>query len=119
VREAKTKAKWVKPFSAGRRLIMDKLYRPRRARWLARNTVCAVTGTRATEVHHARGRVGTLLIDERFWVAVSRPGHRWIEDNKELARKSGLLCEKGLWNVAPKDAVTAKLECMIREVVHG
>jgi hypothetical protein len=119
VREPKTKPKWVQPFSADRRLIMDKLYQPRRVRWLARNTVCAVTGARATDVHHVRGRAGTLLIDERFWVPVSRAGHRWIEDNKELARKAGLLCGRGQWNVAPKDAVSAKLGWMIREVVHG
>lgn len=53
---------------------------------------------RLNEIHHTRGRAGSLLLDERFWLAVSENGHRFIHENMDLAREYGWLCEKGLWN---------------------
>lgn len=55
-----------------------------------------------SEVHHTRGRAGSLLLDERFWMAASKAGHRFIHENVELAREHGWICEKGLWNKPPK-----------------
>jgi hypothetical protein len=51
------------------------------------------------EVHHVRGRLGPLLTDRRWWMAVSKAGHRWLHQNPAEARKRGWLCEAGLWNV--------------------
>ena len=51
----------------------------------------------ATEIHHKRGRFGKLLLDERFWVGVCSPAHRFIHDNPEIARKAGLLAQPGEW----------------------
>lgn len=53
------------------------------------------------EVHHVRGRLGRLLRDQRFWLAVSKQGHRWIHEHPAQARRYGWLCERGQWNVAP------------------
>lgn len=69
-------------------------YARARAAYLSRpeNRQCRVfPNRRATEIHHARGRAGRLLLDERFWVPVSRAGHRWIHDHPEAARRAGLL----------------------------
>jgi hypothetical protein len=49
------------------------------------------------DVHHRRGRVGSLLCDTRYWMAVSRSGHRWIEENMDEARKHGWLANRGDW----------------------
>jgi hypothetical protein len=49
------------------------------------------------EVHHLRGRLKTLLRDQRGWMAVSREGHEWIHNNIHKARLMGWLCEKGAW----------------------
>lgn len=54
---------------------------------------------RLNEVHHKRGRVGTLEMDERHWMAVSKQGHRWIHAHIAEAMKHGWICEAGLWNV--------------------
>ena len=54
----------------------------------------------AEEVHHSRGRFGALLLDERYWVAVSRDGHRWIHANVTEARERGWICAKGDWGRA-------------------
>lgn len=44
---------------------------------------------RTRDVHHRAGREGKLLLDQRYWLAVSRKGHRWIHDNVGEARKRG------------------------------
>jgi hypothetical protein len=46
---------------------------------------------RSTDVHHKNKRFGSRLNDERFWMAVSREGHEWIERHKNLAREKGYL----------------------------
>lgn len=72
---------------------------------------CSVYPAKAsTDVHHTRGRAGTLLIDKRFWKAVSREGHNWINANPLDARKRGLICERGLWNSPPRDEESLRLK---------
>lgn len=53
------------------------------------NSKCPVTGQKATEVHHKKGRIGDLLLDQRYWLAVSSEGHRKIEMNPEWAKENG------------------------------
>jgi hypothetical protein len=50
---------------------------------------CPITGGVATEIHHMKGRMGKLLIDERYFLAVSREGHIKIGDNPEWAMEMG------------------------------
>lgn len=52
---------------------------------LPENKVCPVTGQPTTDVHHKKGRIGTLLLDTKYWLAVSREGHIKIEENPEWA----------------------------------
>jgi len=83
-------------------------YRTRRDRFLAklRNKLCPVAlavwkrKVPVAEVHHTRGRIGTLLNDERYWLAVSRIGHRWIHEHPQAARERGWLAERGSWGTA-------------------
>lgn len=67
---------------------------------LPENKTCPVTGQKATEIHHKKGRIGyaddwarqnniSLLIDKRFFLAVSRDGHRKIEENPHWAKDNG------------------------------
>jgi hypothetical protein len=71
-----------------------------------RNWYCPVMlhlmrrGVPTTDIHHKRGRIGALLMDQRYWLAVSRRGHTWIHDNPDAARSLGWLCERGDWNKA-------------------
>ena len=53
------------------------------------NSICPVTGKKTTEIHHKKGRVGSLFLDIRYWLAVSREGHKKIEENPEWAKKEG------------------------------
>lgn len=50
---------------------------------------CPITGEKATEVHHMKGRIGDLLTDVKYFLAVSKEGHRRIEENPEWAKEMG------------------------------
>lgn len=43
----------------------------------------------AVDIHHMKGRVGKLLLDERYWLPVSRKGHIKIENNPLWAKEMG------------------------------
>jgi hypothetical protein len=44
---------------------------------------------KCVDVHHMKGRAGDLLLDTRFWLAVSRKAHVKIELNPTWAREQG------------------------------
>lgn len=44
----------------------------------------------AVDVHHKKGRVGSLLNDVRFFLPVSRECHTWIETHPKEAAELGL-----------------------------
>lgn len=43
----------------------------------------------STDVHHMKGRVGALYLDERYWLSVCRGCHYWIEMRPEEAKVLG------------------------------
>jgi hypothetical protein len=85
--------------------INEKIYKARRIVFLSKpeNKVCRVfPHLPVTEIHHIKGRQGfadqyaidndlILLLDERYWLPVSRKGHEWIHKNDAEARKKGWL----------------------------
>jgi hypothetical protein len=113
-RSATTPRKHVRPVSAKRRTELRQyapLARAFVAAHVALGEACPVVSaipelrdgrrygwpisSRLTEVHHRRGRAGSLLLDMRHWLAVSRIGHRWIHSHPTEARARGWLCEVG------------------------
>lgn len=67
---------------------------------LPENQICPITKQQTTDVHHKKGRKGfaddwarenniPLIIDIRFFLAVSREGHNKIENNPEWAYENG------------------------------
>lgn len=44
---------------------------------------------KATEIHHMKGRIGKLLIDDYWFLAVCRACHNRIENNPEEAKENG------------------------------
>ncbi len=69
---------------------------------------------KATDVHHQRGRANALLLDERFWLPVSRRGHDWINRNPAAAKLLGLVA--GPWNHQPGPSIpSVNLETIICE----
>lgn len=78
------------PKVSAKRKIENREYTIKRLQFLAQpeNQRCPITGKQTTDVHHKKGRVGTLLLDTRFWLAVSREGHKQIEENPEWAKEN-------------------------------
>lgn len=80
-----------------------KAYSKRAAEWKNGKACCFPNCTKeAADVHHWRGRIGSLLTDERYWLPVCRTHHRWIGDNPNEARCMGLLAPTGLWNTTER-----------------
>lgn len=53
------------------------------------NKICPITKKPTTDVHHKKGRVGSLFLNQRYWVALSREGHKYVEENPEWAKENG------------------------------
>lgn len=66
---------------------------------------------RSVDVHHRRGRAGNLFLDVRFWSAVSREGHHWIERYPMDAKRLGLI---ETWGQNPRDNFVELLSEMIQ-----
>lgn len=73
-----------------------------RAAFLKGEPICQRCRVAASEeVHHLRGRAGKLLLYVPCWMALCSACHRWVTDNPEGARKSGLLSAVGDWGRQP------------------
>lgn len=67
-------------------------YRYVRDNYLGEHKVCENPNCSnpSEDLHHAKGRVGGLLTDVRYFKALCRRCHRWVEDNPEEAKALGL-----------------------------
>jgi len=86
---------------SSKRLKEEGNYRRLRVDFL-KGKICPVTNKKATEIHHIKGRVGyakdqdrlsgvSLLNDQRFWLAVSSEGHKFIHNNHEWSVLNGFM----------------------------
>src|SRR6185312_7518374 len=77
--------KKVKPIAikSVKRISEEKLYLKKKKGYLTEHIRCEVKGCNqiSTDLHHRKGRVGKLLYDERFFMAVCREHHTEIETN--------------------------------------
>jgi hypothetical protein len=95
--------KGIRRISAKRRIDLVE-YADRRQKFLQAHPYCHACIRRdlkprfSTDLHHLRGRAGSLLMDGFYWMPVCRTCHNWIGDNPEKARAVGCLCQPGEWN---------------------
>jgi hypothetical protein len=68
-------------------------YSYRRRVWFSDplNRICEVGGCwrDASQIHHKKGRIGELLLDERYWMSVCHKCHDYIEKHPEWAKEKG------------------------------
>lgn len=58
--------------------------------FLKRNNICGTgCGNPSEQIHHQKGRIASLLLDKRFWLAVCADCHTKIENNPEWAIEKG------------------------------
>lgn len=92
------------PKESKKRAVLNAKYTVQKIVFMSKpeNKICPITGTPATDVHHVKKRIGfadswarinniPLLLDERYWLAVSRVGHNWIHNNPIEATELGYL----------------------------
>lgn len=83
------RAKGIRPMSFSRQKDWQQ-YIKNRYEFLKDNPRCAVyPHLLSIEIHHKKGRIGNLLHDKNFFLAVSREGHLFIERNPEWALNMG------------------------------
>ena len=90
---AKPKAikKYVIPKVSEKRKIENLKYSVLRIEFLGKpeNKVCPITKQPTTDIHHKKGRLGSLFLDTKHWIALSREGHKLVEENPEWAKENG------------------------------
>lgn len=71
-----------------------RIYKKVREKYLSDNPNCQakliICSYDATEIHHKKGRIGNLLQDDNYFLAVCRSCHRWIEENPAKSKELGL-----------------------------
>lgn len=78
------------PKVSKKRLDENEIYNKRRVEFLKENPKCAVyPELKSEEVHHKKGRIGKLFLDENFWLPVSKKAHDKITKNPTWAIKKG------------------------------
>jgi hypothetical protein len=85
-----SKMKPIKAVSDKRKIELLK-YKVLRIEFLSKpeNQKCPITGKPTTDIHHMKGRIGSLFLDTRFWIALSREGHKFVEENPEWSKENG------------------------------
>jgi hypothetical protein len=75
-----------------KKLVELKQYRLLRDEYLATHKVCEhpECSNPSEDLHHAKGRLGSLLTDTRYFKALCRKCHRWVEENPTDAKSMGL-----------------------------
>lgn len=83
----------IKPAST-KRAKQNKEYQVVRIQYLIDHPLCEAMvkckGNRATEIHHAQGRIADLLTDTNNFLSVCRSCHEFIENNPNEAKEMGL-----------------------------
>lgn len=86
-----------------------KRYMASREKFLGANPLCGSCGKAPSrDIHHARGRAGSLLLDQSYWIAVCRPCHDWIGRNPKEAVKLGLSSSR--WGMTTEEELRRGLE---------
>jgi hypothetical protein len=85
----KEKAPYRIPRRSKKRAAQERKYLKMRKIFLEGKRCAVFPHLPATEVHHVRGRIGVRLLDENYWLAVSREGHVFIEENPRVAYEKG------------------------------
>ncbi len=87
----KKSTKKIKPRSTKRAKEERWYYSVSRPEYLAKHPVCEFEGCldKSVQIHHKKGRIGDLLNDQTFFMAVCDEHHKWIERNPKAAKKRG------------------------------
>lgn len=71
-------------------------YAKARAIYMHQHSLCEILGCSvwSSQLHHRKGRVGKMLNDKRYWMALCWSHHSKIHDNPRWAMDHGYLLQK-------------------------
>ena len=89
--DLKLKAVYKIPQVSKKRKVEQLQYQVLRTEFLSKpeNKICPITGQPTTDIHHKKGRIGSLFLNTEFWIALSREGHKFVEENPEWSKANG------------------------------
>jgi hypothetical protein len=89
--DLKLKSLYKIPKVSQKRKIENLKYSVLRVEFLGKkeNQICPITKKPTTDIHHKKGRVGNLFLDTKYWIALSREGHKFVEENPKWAKENG------------------------------
>jgi len=92
----KSKKPKIIPKVSKKRTVENLKYQVLRIEFLGKpeNKICPITKQPTSDIHHKKGRIGSLLLDTRYWVALSREGHKFVEENPIWAKENGFSLDR-------------------------
>lgn len=74
-----------------KRMAEERLYAKKKKEYLIDHIRCEIKGCNrvSEDIHHKKGRVGKLLFNEKYFMAVCREHHTEIESSPEMSIKNG------------------------------
>lgn len=84
---SKKRAKQESEYSNKRKIFMS-------AHSMCQANISGLCTSTSTDIHHVKGRVGELLLDESYWMSVCRACHQWIETHPVEATQLGYRISK-------------------------
>lgn len=99
---------------------LRELYEETKKSFLAYRRSCERCGKeRPLEVHHVRGRTGTLLIDRRSFAGICKECHNFIHENVKAAKAEGCIAGAGQWDCPPRDSESARLSGLVLDRINA
>jgi hypothetical protein len=90
---SRNKKKYIIPNQSAKRRSQNVLYLKKRRIFMEQYKTCQAKlfncTILSTDLHHKKGRVGDLLTDERYFLAVCRSCHDYIEAHPIIAKENG------------------------------
>jgi len=100
-RKAEERARRVKIVTTAIKKVSPKMaaalqiYTKKKNKWLVGKMCAVYPDQKAIEPHHMKGKATIeLLLDERYWLPVSRQGHNMIENNPKWAKERGFSLDR-------------------------
>lgn len=100
------------PVRSKKRARQERVYSSDRHPFLREHPICPVTGEATTDLHHSARRHGEWLNIKRYWIALSRRAHDWVEKNSTWAQQAGLM-----YSVHPSVTAKSHLQSLIESGV--
>lgn len=77
----------------------NRIYTERRKAFLIAHPFCQIRMGDCTDlamdIHHAAGRAGSFLLNERWWFSTCRNCHDWCHQHSNTARELGFIAPRG------------------------